>query len=62
MTRDVSAWGSARLLLTLVRSPGPSPAQVEDNFLDVAPPVIFFVALVQFVKWKRVQMLREHRD
>lgn len=36
--------------------------KVEDNFWDVAPPVIFFIALVQFVKWKRHQMLLEHRD
>lgn len=36
--------------------------QFEDNLLDVAPPIVFFISLVAFVKWKRVQMLKEHRD
>lgn len=34
----------------------------EDNFWDVAPPVIFFIALVAFVKHKRQEILLHHRD
>lgn len=35
---------------------------LQDNFWDVAPPVIFFISLVYFVKWKRSDMLYHHRD
>jgi hypothetical protein len=38
------------------------PPQVEDNILDVAPTVVFFIGLVSFVKWKRQDMLKHHRD
>lgn len=40
----------------------PLAPRVQDNFWDVAPPVLFFVALVYFVKWKRSDMLYHHRD
>ena len=36
--------------------------KVEDNFWDAAPPLLFFVALVSYVKWKRTDILLHHRD
>jgi hypothetical protein len=35
---------------------------VEDNFWDVAPPVLFFVGLIAFVKNKRKEILYHHRS
>jgi hypothetical protein len=35
---------------------------LQDNFFDVAPPIIFFILLVQGVKWEREQILLHHRD
>lgn len=42
-------------ILSILSSP-------QDNVFDVAPPILFFVGLVMAVKWKRQQMLKEHRD
>ena len=36
--------------------------KVEDNFWDVAPPVIFFVCLIAYVKQQRKEVLLHHRD
>ena len=40
----------------------PTLSSPQDNVFDVAPPILFFVGLVMAVKWKRQQMLKEHRD
>lgn len=37
-------------------------ACLQDNVWDVAPPLVFFISLVYFVKWKRSDMLYHHRD
>ncbi len=41
--------------------PPPFAAQVQDNFWDVAPPLLFFTGLVAFVKHKRQEILLHHR-
>ncbi len=43
-------------------SPYVPTVTLQDHFWDVAPPLIFFVALVKFVIWKREQILLHHRD
>jgi len=50
-----------RPVLPLSVSVSPPPAS-QDNFFDVAPPLLFFAGLVTFVQWKRHQILMEHRD
>jgi hypothetical protein len=30
--------------------------------MDVAPPLLFFIGLVSFVKWKRADIVHHHRD
>lgn len=37
-------------------------AQIQDNLWDVAPPVLFFIGLVSFVKYERKQILLHHRS
>ncbi len=49
-------------LVLPLHPPLPRPAtQVQDNFWDVAPPIVFFVGLVAFVKHKRQEILLHHR-
>lgn len=36
--------------------------KVGDNFWDVAPPILFFIGLVSFVKHKREEIMHHHRD
>ena len=35
---------------------------VQDHVWDVAPPLLFFIGLVAFVKYERQQILLHHRD
>jgi len=55
---------SASLSPRAPASPSPSLrlSASQDNFFDVAPPLLFFAGLVTFVQWKRHQILMEHRD
>ncbi len=59
MTRRNKACPPSLPRLTLL--PLSPRAQITDNVMDVAPPFIFFIGLVSFVKWKRKDILYHHR-